>query len=151
VKIDSYVINEYNENLISDNLVTMIEKQMVFIENPLKKNSVRDLLKEYFTEKSNAKFLIIKDVDIIGFAFFNVNFGFETKGKYLWLNELHIEEKYQKKGYGTLIMERLVRYCETNNIKKILGLLSKDNTASSYYQKNNFSLNDYFLLSRDIE
>lgn len=45
MKIDSYVINEYNENLISDNLVTVIEKQMVFIENPLKKIVLETYLK----------------------------------------------------------------------------------------------------------
>ncbi len=146
--MEHYIIDEYSEKTVTNELIDVIEKQMEFINNPLDIEKIRELLKKHLNKKS--KLLVLKEVEIVGFAFFNIGFGLETGGEYLWLNELHIIKEHRSKGYGAMIMNHLSGYCEENKIKKILGLVSKNNQAMDYYMKHSFTLKDYYLFDKNI-
>ena len=139
------LIEEYSADLISNELLEVISKQMDFINESQSIAEIKSFLKTYLTKDSNAKLLVLEEEKVVGFAFINISVGLETRGKYIWLNELHIEKEFQKQGYGMKILAYLDEYAGKNNIIKIMGLVSKENNATSFYEKYGFELDEYYL------
>ena len=55
------------------------------------------------------------------------------------INYFSIEQKYRRKGYGSLLMSNLIKRCVKLNIKKLLLEVSEINSiAEIFYNKFNF-------------
>ena len=56
------------------------------------------------------------------------------------INFFVVNQKYRKKGYGTYLMNYLIKQCELLNINKLLLEVSLSNTtAQQFYSRFNFS------------
>jgi GNAT superfamily N-acetyltransferase len=49
------------------------------------------------------------------------------------LNTLNIEKEYQNKGYGSILLNYLIKYCKENNINYI----TVDDMSDNFNKKNN--------------
>jgi len=57
----------------------------------------------------------------------------------VFIEELAVKKKFRKKGFGTALMERLVKFCKDNKIQSIhLGTGEEPNKAIKYYEKMGF-------------
>ena len=55
------------------------------------------------------------------------------------INYFSIKQKYRRKGYGSYLMNFLVKDCEKSNIKKLMLEVSENNSiAEIFYRKFNF-------------
>jgi len=145
------LIEKYDNDIVTLELIEIIKSQMEFIGSNISYNEITNFLNENLNIENNAKLLILKDESIVGFCFFNISVGLETKGKYIWLNEVHILKQYRGLGYGNLIIEYLDNYSKENSIKKVMGLVSNENESKSFYKNNGFRLNSYLLFDKDIK
>jgi len=142
------LLDVFDKEVITEEIINIIRTQMEFIGSQRSNKQIASFLQEYLRKESNAKLLILKKDSIVGFAFFNISVGLETNGKYIWLNEVHILNEFRNHGYGNDIIEFLDNYVKENNIKKIMGLISNENSAKNFYENNKFSLNEYILFSK---
>lgn len=55
-------------------------------------------------------FLLVQDGDgtAIGMSYYNFGTGYACGGLYLWLNGIYIRPEYQKRGYGSRLLEYMV-------------------------------------------
>ena len=130
-------INSMDEFLEATQIISLLKDQMDYIGSP--KSNVQ-LLKtiQLAFQHENAHLLVISDNShIIGFAFFNVSIGMESAGKYLWLNEMHIHKNYRGKGYGKHLFLEITKWCEKNDIVRIMGMAdeSEERTKNFYIQQ----------------
>jgi len=60
-------------------------------------------------------FAILHDDIVVGFAMINFDDSdyFESGGNFFWLSRLMIDEKHQRKGYGTAAMKLLIEFIKT--------------------------------------
>ena len=55
------------------------------------------------------------------------------------LNYFVVKQKFREKGYGTFLMNHLIKHCEKQNINKLLLEVSRKNViAESFYNKFEF-------------
>lgn len=145
------LIEQYDKKIIDKEVLNLINSQMEFINSKQNTKEIESFLKTYLTASSNAKLLLLYDDSLVGFSFFNISIGLESKVLYIWINELHISSDYHNKSYGTKIIKYIEGYAKANNILKIMGLVSNENSATTFYKKNDFLLDKYSLFNKDIK
>tara|TARA_B110000027_G_C16002115_1_gene247985 strand:- start:367 stop:789 length:423 start_codon:yes stop_codon:yes gene_type:complete len=101
--------------------------------------------KQSFTYFKKRKFSIVLNHEFT-YLLFNDNddvLGYghiEKEGNDYWLG-IVISEKYQQKGYGLLMINKLIQECITSNIYRIILSVKKNNDkAINLYKKIGFSI-----------
>lgn len=88
---------------------------------------------------------------LIGFVFFNISIGLQSSGKYLWLNEMHINKQYRGMGYGTLLFNDLKAFAKSQNIVRIMGIVDQiDERTRHFYIKQGTSVSQEEIFSISI-
>lgn len=59
---------------------------------------------------SQTTFLLVQDENgaAIGMSYYNFGTGYACGGLYLWLNGIYIRPQYQKRGYGSRLLEYMI-------------------------------------------
>ena len=79
----------------------------------------------------------------------------KNRDKYLYIQDIHIH--YPNKGYGTVILQRLIKYCKDNSIKYITGSICKFDYNDhgpllvAFYHKNKFNVRIFGDIKNGIE
>ncbi|AIO18524.1 Acetyltransferase (GNAT) family protein [Candidatus Izimaplasma bacterium HR1] len=130
-------INSMDEFLDATQIILLLKDQMEYIGSPKTNEQLMKTIQLAFKQE-NAYLLVISDNShVIGFAFFNIAIGMESAGKYLWLNEMHIHKNYRSKGYGKILFEEMRKWCEENQVVRIMGMAddSEERTKNFYKQQ----------------
>ena len=103
-------------------------------------NSKRD--SKFFDEKIKKKeiFVLKTNGNYIGHICFGKHIFNPPFIGSVFIEELAVKQKFRGKGFGTLLIEKLVEFCK---IKKILAVFlgtgdMKNNKAINYYKKQSF-------------
>jgi len=134
---DVKFINNMEEFLEANQIILLLKDQMEYIGTPKTNEELMTTIKLTF-KNDNSKLLVISENShMIGFAFFNICIGMESSGKYLWLNEMHIHKNYRSKGFGKILYDEMVKWCEENHIVRIMGMAdqSEERTKKFYLQR----------------
>ena len=95
-----------------------------------------------WSKKQWAKELKKEDVNVFGLFFSNVIIGicvFHLVLDEAQINFFAVNQKYRKKGYGSLLMSYLIQECEKSKINKIFLEVSRTNiTAEKFYNRFDF-------------
>ena len=67
-----------------------------------------DLHKAIFVDKLCNVIFGVEDKNIVAFALYFYNFSTFTGKRGLYLEDLYVDEKYRKKGYGTMMIRHLM-------------------------------------------
>ena len=96
-----------------------------------------------------SKLMVLSEMGhVIGFAFFNICVGMESAGKYLWFNEMHIHENYRSKGYGAILFQEMKKWCEENNVVRIMGMCDESEVrTANFYRKQGAELYPQEIIS----
>jgi L-amino acid N-acyltransferase YncA len=115
-----------------EDVVDMLRSQQTRFSGSRAKLKVDQFLQMALEVGSPAKVFLLKKSDgtSVGMAFTNLCIGFETGGKYLWVNELYINLEHRKKGYGKLLSKALMTWCAKNGVHAIYAVTSPLNKAS---------------------
>lgn len=104
--------------------------------------------KSRFRRNKNVKdYILIKDKDIIGFCGFNKE-ETETIDIY-WLNWTAIKKGNEKKGYGRLLLNHILKELKIRKCRKLyVSTSSENNIAIDFYKEIGFNeeavLKDYY-------
>lgn len=111
--------------------------------------SAKERLEELMERTPEFCFCLEVNGKITGFVFAET-YKF-IKGNYLWISELAIEEKNQRKGYGlqTLrFMEKIAREKGFNVLTLVSNIHEK---AFKIYEKFGFKNTDYCFMEKDLQ
>ena len=92
-----------------------------------------DEIKEYVFEEvqKGSKILLLKeDSELIGYVSYEIK---NKLKKVLWIDELVIKEKYRHQGYGTKLMDELVKRNDYDRME--LNCWSFNENAIKFYEK----------------
>ncbi len=100
-------------------------------------------VKVKYTHNENYNYYEIKLIDLknnnlIGF----VNYKFNYKGvKTAWLNLIKVEDNYQSKGFGNVLLKLFEKECINNRFYNIEGKFFPENDhAKPFYEKNGYKI-----------
>ncbi|MBK9192310.1 MAG: GNAT family N-acetyltransferase [Crocinitomicaceae bacterium] len=147
---------------LSDLKVLTTLSRRTFSETFAHQNTAEDMalyLEKNMTEESlgnelmdsNAAFYLLKENETLC-GYFKIEFGGDAKR--LEIERLYIDQKFQKKGYGKMMMETIEKIAAEKNKSEIfLGVWQENHKAISFYQKCGFEIYDVhtFKLSTDLQ
>ena len=130
-------IKDYTEGYYQKYIQTLTKENMeqLFIANfggwsdEISKQKFFDIVKLGFIQ-----LFFIKD-RFIGYISYNLET--QHKNSYL-INDIHIKEEFQQKGYGTEILDHIINKAKNNKIKQLIVLVFKNNPAYDFYKKHQF-------------
>ncbi|HEU5140900.1 MAG TPA: GNAT family N-acetyltransferase [Bacillales bacterium] len=83
-------------------------------------NLVRNGIEEVLDEDSSSRILIAEEEGaILGMALLNIGISLRDGGKYVWLNELYVDNEYRNKGIGRKLLLHIIYWAENEHIKTI--------------------------------
>ena len=82
-------------------------------------------------------YLAINNNQAIGFASVS-----KEEGLYCKLNKLYVLPNAQKTGAGTLLLEAVIAYANSNNTNCIYLQVNKQNNAQHFYKKHGFTVRE---------
>lgn len=115
-------VNSMDEFMETTQIISLLKDQMEYIGSPKTNDQLLKTIQLAFKHDDTHLLVISENSHVIGFAFFNVCIGMESAGKYLWLNEMHIHSNYRSHGYGSILYQELLKWCEENEVVRIMGM-----------------------------
>ena len=106
-----------------------------FKENEPIKNVLKSLKFYYNKAKIN---IAEEDKKIIGVVVFQIEQWWE--GSVIIIQALAVNEKFQKKGVGKLLMKFVERYALNKNVKRIYFGTNKKSSAIKFYKKLGYAI-----------
>lgn len=142
-KMDIIEINSHNAKEI-DVLVDLMHQQMIDINSEKDRASIKSAINNALKPESRAVFFLAKqNENPIGIAFINVCSGIESGGDYIWINEIQILPQYRGKGFGTELLNHVVNWSKSKNMKSILSMAGvKNNVSLSLFKPAGFEIED---------
>jgi len=134
--------------------IPRLDSLLELLRAQLPDSDVRASLARVLHPGSPAKLLVLSEGDgagPVGFAFFNVGSGLESGGDYLWLNEIHVAERYRGQGGGRRMMGFLADWARRHRIQAIYGICAVSNhDAQSFYRRLGFATEQACWLSKSL-
>ncbi len=134
--------------------IPRLDALLELLRAQLPDTDVRASLTRVLQPGSPAKLLVLSEgdgADPVGFAFFNLGSGLESGGDYLWLNEIHVSERYRGQGGGRRMMDFLADWARRNRIRAIYGICAESNHgAQSFYRRLGFATEQACWLSKSL-
>ena len=146
--IQTKIVNNMSEFFEYTQIVTLLKEQMEYIGTPKTNEEIKATIRLMF-ETEHAKLMVLENNGLlIGFVFFNVAIGLQSSGKYLWLNEMHINSQFRGKGYGTILFQGLKEWAVENDIVRIMGIVDNvDPRTRQFYLKQGTEVYNEEILS----
>jgi ribosomal protein S18 acetylase RimI-like enzyme len=90
-------------------------------------------------------YVLLKDDKVIGIS--GLYQDYEDPNSVRWLDYLAVDPKFQRIGYGTIILKNLEEICKKEKVK-LICVFTDNKKAINFYRKNKFKIfgkiNDYF-------
>src|SRR5208283_4655945 len=132
----------------------LLLQQMSFINSKTQIESVNNGFKMALNHLETTKIFIAKSEEnnIVGIAYANKGTSIEKAGYYLWINELHVNIKYRRKGIASGLLVFIIDWCKQENIRGISFISDIDNEiAADFYHKHGFDAEDVLFFNRVFE
>lgn len=85
---------------------------------------------------------------VIGMALFHKAYS-TWKGRYIYLDDLIVEEKQRGKGIGKLLFDAVIEYCRKNDAKQLRWhVLNWNEPAINFYKKYGASLDPEWITGK---
>lgn len=125
------------------------------LQSPKSDQHIAKALDMVFEPHSPAHIIGIQNEvgSLAGFCFFNVGVGVGSGGKYIWLNDIHIQKEERGKGFGSELLQFFLRWAKANNCVYIAAMIHDWNTHSqNLFKKMGFDMTQtIFWVDIDID
>ena len=123
-------------------------KELADYENSIEEVTItlENLEDDGFGERPWYWFLVAEnDNQIIGLSFYWVRYS-TWKGKFLFLEDFVIKEKYRQKGIGSKLFEKTINICQEEKLNGMIWQVLDWNTpAIDFYKKYNAEISNAWL------
>jgi len=95
-----------------------------------------DLVEDGFSQNPCYWFLVAeKDNEIVGLSFYWIRYS-TWKGKFLFLEDFVIKEKFRRQGIGSILFEETIKICKELNLNGMIWqVLDWNKPAINFYNK----------------
>jgi len=115
--------------------------------------SIDDLEDEFFSESNSLEGVYVAEADgkVVGYiSFSNKIREDEWCGRYCTLDHLIVDEKHRRKGYGTRLLEALLRSAQRDNANVVADTFVKNKGTIEFFKSLGFKpFETIFLLDRE--
>ena len=107
---------------------------MHFFGEAYSKSTIENFVSNNYKLKDNTNIFVVEnDDELIGYAIFSIMDDFTD------IYKIFIRESDRLKGYGTMLIDKIIELAKRYNSKKLMIEVRKNNkTAASFYITNNF-------------
>jgi len=105
-----------------------------------------DLVEDGFSQNPCYWFLVAeKDNEIVGLSFYWIRYS-TWKGKFLFLEDFVIKEKFRRQGIGSILFEETIKICKELNLNGMIWqVLDWNNPAINFYKKYHSEISSNWL------
>ncbi len=138
---------------LKSRLIDLLGSQMEAIGDVADYDKIGNALEITLGSGTRAHILVMLDQNekIIGLCVFNVCCGIQSGGDYIWINEIHIEKKERRKGYGEVLLEFVIDWAKTNQCKYVAAQTWPENIASQgLFEKAGYNKSCVIWLDKKI-
>ena len=132
------------------NILNMIKELAEYEKAPNEvSNTVEMMLQDGFSDNPIFKCFVAEENEtMVGIALFY--FAYSTwKGKYLYLDDLIVTEKYRQHGVGKMLFDKVIQFAASNNCNQMRWHVLNWNTpAINFYKKYNASLDPEWITGK---
>jgi len=100
-----------------------------------------EYLKELIDNKKFIGYTLWDNSILVGAIFCHMKTHY--KGDEIFVDELFISTEYQRKGYGSALMESIEKYARENSLRSITLLTSLGSPAFKFYEKLSYNQLNY--------
>ena len=109
----------------------LLARQMKTLGEKHTCKEVEVILAGALKRSSGANVIMIEnDGEPLGVCFFNICTGIQSKGNYIWINEIYVEQKHRGRGYGRALLEYVEKFGRKYGCRYIAAQTDKKNKAS---------------------
>ncbi|XP_022907282.1 N-alpha-acetyltransferase 40 [Onthophagus taurus] len=109
----------------------------------------RDWKKKDELMHDSAWYLIAQTIDGVKIGFSHFRFDLESEIEVLYCYELQIEPEYVGKGLGKFMMQILELIAFTNNMRKVVLTILKNNPCSNFFKHIKYQIDEPSLCHKD--
>ncbi|MAO71921.1 MAG: GNAT family N-acetyltransferase [Flavobacteriales bacterium] len=108
--------------------------------------SIDDLKKDGFGKNPFFQFIVaVVDEKIIGLSFYFIRYS-TWKGKFLFLEDLIVTEKFRNQGIGSKLFEETIKICKSESMNGMFWqVLDWNKSAIKFYKKYNSNISGEWL------
>ncbi|HEX6923563.1 MAG TPA: GNAT family N-acetyltransferase [Bacillales bacterium] len=118
--MDVYELPKDADDALKENLADLFMQQISMHGEGNSYDLVRNGINQVLQENSGSRILIAEeDGDVLGMALLNIGISLRDGGKYLWLNELYVDNETRNKGIGRKLLLHIIYWAENEGIKTI--------------------------------
>lgn len=103
---------------------------------------------EYFKSIKSKIIVSVIEEEIAGFIIFRTEYYNDRKS--IMIEELVVNSKYQRKGVGRKLVEKVELFAKRNEVKRILLTTGKNTIAFKFYKKLGFTDSKKTVLMRKL-
>lgn len=148
------VIRNYSEIPSEQELLRMMGDQMAHIGSSTESERLKSALKNALkTESRVCLFLSLSEKEELqGFAFANICSGLESGADYLWINEIHIDKNFRKRGLAEELLDFIEQWTSEKNMPYMACITSSTNSpAQTLYRKKGFEISETLWVDKSLE
>lgn len=136
----------------TDILVDLMHQQMMDINSKKDRSSIKSAISNALKPESRAVFFLAKqNENPAGVASLNICSGIESCGDYVWINEIQILPQYRGKGLGVELLNHVVTWAKSKNIKSIISVAGiKNNVSQSMFRSAGFEMEDIKWIKKEL-
>jgi len=107
-------------------------------------NNAEKYLSAKYKNCSDDSFVLEDDGKIIAFIILQISFW--GKGKQAMIEEIVVDPKFQRKGFGKQLMEYSIDYFNSLGVTSVMLWVKNNERLLNFYKKNNFFVADDFVV-----
>jgi len=117
---------------IFNSIIPLLHEQMTSIGSTKKPSEIKRILRNALKKGLRCHVVYVENraKEIVGFSFFNLCFGIQSEGLYVWINEIGVKKENRKEGVGKLLLSQIVKWSKKKKCKYIAGQTWLSNNPS---------------------
>ena len=137
-----YVMNIITREAVVEDvpeMFSLINELALYEKAPLEVSNTIEKMKEDGFGKNSVYKCIVAELNnqVIGMCLYYTAYS-TWKGKYIYLDDLIINEKFRKLGIGKMLFDKLISHCKSENVNQLRWhVLDWNEPAINFYKKYN--------------
>lgn len=144
--MEIFQLTDNNSEALKENVAELFMQQISISNNEESKSKVMEAI-DMTVDPASQSHLVVAEHDgkILGLALLNIGVSLRIGKRYLWLNELYVDNNYRNKGIGKKMLLYIIHWAEQEDIKAIELETGVNNSVTKHIYQ---SLGFYEIVSK---
>lgn len=118
--MDIYELPQHADETLKQKVAALFMRQISMYDGEDTHQRVMSGIDQVLADGSLSKIIIVEEKgDVLGMALVNIGISLRAGGKYIWLNELYVNDDYQNQGIGRQLLLHIIYWAENEQIQSI--------------------------------